>query len=120
MEIAQVRVQYEYRRIHVLLKREGWKLGKHQCPASTANGSCSCARSSPNGHVPLTEHDVPGLAAMAEYFAHPPTRVFGLSNLLRREHQQHDGPASRAFIRSSMLALVLSTNCSTCSGTWLC
>jgi putative transposase len=29
-EIAQVRVRYGYRRIHVLLKREGWKLGKHQ------------------------------------------------------------------------------------------
>jgi putative transposase len=29
-EIAQVRVRYGYRRIHVLLKREGWQLGKHQ------------------------------------------------------------------------------------------
>lgn len=29
-EIAQVRVRYGYRRIHVLLKREGWTLGKHQ------------------------------------------------------------------------------------------
>lgn len=29
-ELAQVRVRYGYRRIHVLLKREGWTLGKHQ------------------------------------------------------------------------------------------
>lgn len=29
-EIAQVRVRCGYRRIQVLLKREGWKLGKHQ------------------------------------------------------------------------------------------
>ena len=29
-EIARSRVRYGYRRIHVLLKREGWRLGKHQ------------------------------------------------------------------------------------------
>ncbi len=29
-EIAQTRVRYGYRRIHVLLKREGWALGKNQ------------------------------------------------------------------------------------------
>jgi putative transposase len=29
-EIAQTRVRYGYRRIHVLLKREGWQLGKNQ------------------------------------------------------------------------------------------
>ena len=29
-EIAQARVRYGYRRIHVLLKREGWQLGKNQ------------------------------------------------------------------------------------------
>lgn len=29
-EIARTRVRYGYRRIHVLLKREGWQLGKHQ------------------------------------------------------------------------------------------
>ena len=28
--IAQTRVRYGYRRIHVLLKREGWQLGKNQ------------------------------------------------------------------------------------------
>jgi putative transposase len=29
-EIARTRVRYGYRRIHVLLKREGWRLGKNQ------------------------------------------------------------------------------------------
>jgi len=29
-EIARDRVRYGYRRIHVLLRREGWKLGKDQ------------------------------------------------------------------------------------------
>jgi putative transposase len=29
-EIARTRVRYGYRRIHVLLKREGWQLGRHQ------------------------------------------------------------------------------------------
>jgi putative transposase len=29
-EIARTRVRYGYRRIHVLLKREGWQLGRNQ------------------------------------------------------------------------------------------
>ena len=29
-ELAQVRVRYGYRRLHVLLRREGWSLGKNQ------------------------------------------------------------------------------------------
>lgn len=29
-ELAQVRIRYGYRRLHVLLKREGWQLGKNQ------------------------------------------------------------------------------------------
>lgn len=29
-EIAQVRVRYGYRRIHVLLRREGWRNGRSQ------------------------------------------------------------------------------------------
>lgn len=29
-EIAQVRVRYGYRRVHVLLRREGWQLGRNQ------------------------------------------------------------------------------------------
>jgi putative transposase len=29
-ELAQVRVRYGYRRLHVLLRREGWSLGKEQ------------------------------------------------------------------------------------------
>ena len=29
-ELAQTRVRYGYRRIHVLLRRDGWRLGKNQ------------------------------------------------------------------------------------------
>jgi putative transposase len=29
-EIARTRVRYGYRRVHVLLKREGWHLGRNQ------------------------------------------------------------------------------------------
>jgi transposase InsO family protein len=29
-ELAQIRVRYGYRRLHVLLRREGWQLGKNQ------------------------------------------------------------------------------------------
>jgi putative transposase len=29
-ELAQTRVRYGYRRIHVLLKRDGWRIGKNQ------------------------------------------------------------------------------------------
>jgi putative transposase len=29
-ELAQVRIRYGYRRLHVLLRREGWQLGKDQ------------------------------------------------------------------------------------------
>ena len=29
-ELAHARVRYGYRRVHVLLKREGWSLGKNQ------------------------------------------------------------------------------------------
>jgi putative transposase len=29
-ELAQIRVRYGYRRLHVLLKRQGWQLGKNQ------------------------------------------------------------------------------------------
>ena len=29
-ELAQIRIRYGYRRLHVLLRREGWCLGKHQ------------------------------------------------------------------------------------------
>lgn len=30
-ELAQTRIRYGYRRLHVLLKREGWQLGRKQC-----------------------------------------------------------------------------------------
>lgn len=44
-ELAQVRVRYGYRRVHVLLKREGWSLGKNQMYRdSTARRRCSSAR----------------------------------------------------------------------------
>ena len=29
-ELAQIRIRYGYRRLHILLRREGWKLGKDQ------------------------------------------------------------------------------------------
>jgi putative transposase len=29
-EIAKVRVRYGYRRVHVLLRREGWQVGRNQ------------------------------------------------------------------------------------------
>ncbi len=29
-EITQIRVRYGYRRVHILLEREGWKAGKNQ------------------------------------------------------------------------------------------
>ena len=29
-ELTQTRIRYSYRRLHVLLRREGWKLGKNQ------------------------------------------------------------------------------------------
>ena len=29
-ELAQARVRYGYRRLHVLLRRDGWQLGKNQ------------------------------------------------------------------------------------------
>ena len=37
-EIAKTRVRYGYRRIHVLLKREGWQLGKNQAYATLIDG----------------------------------------------------------------------------------
>ena len=46
-EIAQTRVRYGYRRIHVLLKREGWQLGKNRRTGFIAKNSCSFARNCP-------------------------------------------------------------------------
>ncbi len=47
-EIARTRVRYGYRRIHVLLKREGWQVGKNQRIGSIAKSSYSFARSYPS------------------------------------------------------------------------
>ena len=47
-EIAQTRVRYGYRRIHVLLKREGWQLGKNQVYRLLAKSSYSFARNCPS------------------------------------------------------------------------
>ena len=30
-ELANIRVRWGYRRLHVLLRREGWQLGRSQC-----------------------------------------------------------------------------------------
>ena len=38
-ELAQARVRYGYRRLHVLLRRDGWQLGKNQMIVSTAKSS---------------------------------------------------------------------------------
>jgi hypothetical protein len=40
-EIAHTRVRYGYRRIHVLLKREGWQLGKNQAFRLYKGNSCN-------------------------------------------------------------------------------
>ena len=48
-ELAQVRIRYGYRRIHVLLKRDGWRLGKNQMYRLIAKSSCNCARSCRSG-----------------------------------------------------------------------
>lgn len=47
-EIAETRVRYGYRRVHVLLRREGWEINgkrvscevKNGPPAETENGPC--------------------------------------------------------------------------------
>ena len=49
-EIAHTRVRYGYRRVHVLLRRDGWKLGRKKLvTGSTARSSCSCAASDRSG-----------------------------------------------------------------------
>lgn len=41
-ELAQVRIRYGYRRLHVLLKREGGSLERTRHLGSTAWSNCSC------------------------------------------------------------------------------
>ncbi|SCB55823.1 Transposase [Bradyrhizobium shewense] len=42
-EICHVRVRYGYRRVHVLLGREGWRHGQNRPVASIVNWACNCA-----------------------------------------------------------------------------
>ena len=48
-EICQTRVRYGYRRVHVLLRREGWLFGQNKTGASIANWACNYATRLPNG-----------------------------------------------------------------------
>lgn len=48
-ELANSRMRYGYRRIHVLLKRDGWCLGGTKRTGFTARNSCSFARSFRSG-----------------------------------------------------------------------
>ena len=42
-EICQTRVRYGYRRVHVLLRREGWEVRLKKTIGFTANWACNCA-----------------------------------------------------------------------------
>ena len=42
VEIAQTRVRYGYRRIHVLLKREGWQVNVKRVYRLYAEEACNC------------------------------------------------------------------------------
>jgi len=48
-EIAETRVRYSYRRIHVLLRREGWQVNVKRVCRLIASRACSCATSGPRG-----------------------------------------------------------------------
>ncbi len=41
-EIAETRVRYGYRRIHVLLRREGWEVNAKRVIACIARKTCNC------------------------------------------------------------------------------
>lgn len=41
-EIAETRVRYGYRRIHVLLRREGWDVNESGYTSFTRRWGCSC------------------------------------------------------------------------------
>jgi transposase InsO family protein len=43
-EIARTRVRYGYRRIHVLLRREGWTLGRNQAYRALHRGDAATAQ----------------------------------------------------------------------------
>ena len=42
-EIAQTRLRYGYRRVHILLKREGWPVGRNLVIACIAKSAWRCA-----------------------------------------------------------------------------
>ena len=48
-EIAEVRVRYGYRRIHVLLRREGWEINGKRVYRLYKEMGLSCARKHPSG-----------------------------------------------------------------------
>jgi hypothetical protein len=48
-ELARSRVRFGYRRLHVLLRREGFAVSKGGRTDSTAKRACSCAASSRGG-----------------------------------------------------------------------
>ncbi|QDT65241.1 hypothetical protein V22_24880 [Calycomorphotria hydatis] len=41
-ELAATRVRYGYRRLHILLRREGWEVNANAFIASTAKNSSVC------------------------------------------------------------------------------
>lgn len=44
-ELAQTRVRFGYRRLHVLMQRDGWDVGKERFTASTRRKGWPCAGS---------------------------------------------------------------------------
>ena len=44
-EIAETRVRYGYRRIHVLLRREGWMVNPKRVHRCTGSKACGCGTS---------------------------------------------------------------------------
>ena len=47
-EIAATRVRYGYRRIHVLLRREGWRVNAKRSIGCIARWACNCATRRPS------------------------------------------------------------------------
>ena len=47
-EICETRVRYGYRRVHVLLRREGWEINMKRLIEFTTSWACSSATRRPN------------------------------------------------------------------------
>jgi transposase InsO family protein len=45
-DLAAARVRYGYRRLHVLLRRDGWRVNHNACTGSIASKGAACASSS--------------------------------------------------------------------------